>query len=211
MISQCMAISDRWGDGIINLDWLVDPPDLLYGLDPLRQWIIGIQELPEDVAVEFVAVGRDGQERVVGMARGSQKIAAQITTRAHETLQIRTREGIAAPAPLVFQRWIIPFASLPLEITPTVISAADGMIAVRGSDGDTQVIHIAAGGVLSADRLNVERPLDPGMHRLIHKLTREERKGRGSWAVASQFDRQTVAVVHEQELLIGTVGPLTQM
>jgi hypothetical protein len=211
MISQCMAISDHWGDGIFNLDWLVDPPDLLYELDPLRQWIIGLQELPEDVAIEFVAIGRDGEERVAGTARGSRNIAAQITTRATETLQIRTREGIVAPAPKVFQRWIMPITSLPLDNSPTVISAADGMVGVRGADGDTQVFHIAAGGVLSDGRLINERQLDPGMDRLMGKLTREERKGRESWAVAAQLDRQTVAVVHEQELLIATVGPVTQM
>ena len=26
LISECMAISDRWGEGVMNLDWLVDPP-----------------------------------------------------------------------------------------------------------------------------------------------------------------------------------------
>jgi hypothetical protein len=28
VISTCMAISDPWGMGIMNLEWLVDPPDL---------------------------------------------------------------------------------------------------------------------------------------------------------------------------------------
>jgi hypothetical protein len=211
MISQCMAISDPWGLGVMNLGWLVDPPDLLYEFDPVRQWTIGVRELPEDVRLEFVAVGPNGEERVVGATGGRQNIAVQITTNANETLQIRTAEGLSAPAPVVFQRWIVPFASLPLASVPSVVSASDGMVGVRGPNGDTQVVQIAAGGVLSTQRLNGERQLDPNMGRLVNKLAREEKRNRGSWATAAQLDRQTVAVAHGQELLIGTVGPMTKM
>jgi hypothetical protein len=211
MISQCMAISDPWGDGVMNLDWLLDPPSLSHEFDPVRQWTIGVRELPEDVRLEFVAVGPDGEERVVGATGGRQNIAAQITTNANETLRIRTAEGLSAPAPVVFQRWIVPFASLPLESVPSAVSASDGMVGVRGPNGDTQVVQIAAGGVLSTQRLNGERQLDSSMDRLVKKLAREEKRNREPWAAAAQLDRQTVAVAHGRELLIGTVGPMTKM
>jgi hypothetical protein len=212
MISQCMSISDPWGDGVMNLDWLVDWPRLLHEFDPVRQWTIGIRDLPEDVRLEFVAVGPDGEKRVIGATGGRQNIAAQITTSTNETLQIRMAKGLSAPAPVVFQRWIVPFASLPLENAPSAISASDGMVGIRGPNRDTQIVQIAASGVLSTQRLNGEQQLDPSLSRLVKKLAREEKRNREPWAAtAAQLDRQTVAVAHGQELLIGTVGPMTKM
>jgi hypothetical protein len=72
MINRCMAISDVWGIGVLNLDWLVDPPDLRRGIDPVRQWTIGPSELPENARLDFVAIGPrvasdcSGQSRVSG-------------------------------------------------------------------------------------------------------------------------------------------------
>ena len=211
MLSRCMGISDPWGDGVMNLDWLVDWPDLRYEFEPVRQWTIGVRDLQEDVRFEFVAVGPDGEERVVGATGGRQNFAVQITTNANETLQIRTMGGLSAPAPVVFQRWIVPFASLPLESVPAAVSAFERMVGVIGFDGNTQVVQIAAGGVLSTQRLNGERQMDPSLDRLVNKLAREVRRNREPWAVAAQIDRQTVAVSHGQELLIGTMGPVTKM
>lgn len=211
MISQCMVISDPWGRGVMNLDWLVDPPDLLYEFDPLRQWTIGIQELPRGARLEFVAVGPDGRERIIGVAADRENIAVQITTDANETVRIRTVDSLSAPAPVVIQRWITPFASLSLESGPSAVSASDGMVGVRGHQGDTQIVQIAAGGVLSTQRLNVDRHLEPSMYRLLHKLARDEKRDREPWAAAAQLDRQTVAVAHGSELLIGTLGPMTRM
>lgn len=211
MISQCMAIRDPWGEGVMNLDWLVDPPDLWRGLDPVRQWTIGAREIPEGVRLEFVAVGLDGAERVVGATDGRQNIAVQITTTAKETLQIRTGDRILAPAPVVFQRWIVPFASIPLEAAPLTVSASGGIIGVSGPNGETQVVQIAAGGMVRTQRLSGERQSDPSVDRLLAKLARAQERNREPWATAALLDRETVAVAHGQELLIGTVGPMIKM
>jgi hypothetical protein len=43
------------------------------------------------------------------------------------------------------------------------------------------------------------------------KLSREEKRERAPWASAAQIDRETVAVVHEEQLLIGRLGKITKM
>ncbi len=194
-----------------GLGWLVDPPHLLHEYDPLRQWSIGARDLPEGCRLEFVAVGQDGAERFIGAMDGRRNVAVQIITNANETLRILAGQLISAPTPVVFQRWIVPFASIPLDGVPTALSAAGGVVGVRGSHGETQVVRLAPGGVTSTNRLSHGQQLDAALQRVVASLGREEGRHRGAWGAAAQIDRGTVAVAHGRELLIGTVGPMTKM
>lgn len=211
MISQCMAIQDPWGDGVMNLDWLIDPPDLLREFDPIRQWTFGVRELSEGTHLEFVAVALDGTERVIGAINRRQNIAAQITTTADETLQVRMVPRGAAAAPMVFQRWIIPVASITLSESPIAVSASGGMVGLRTSDGETDIIQIDSAGVAKMERLNPQLLSNASVQHVLTHLTREERRNRKPWASVASLNRETVAVVHGTELVIGTAGPMRKM
>jgi hypothetical protein len=211
MISRCMAISNPWADGIMNLDWLIDPnpPDPLHELDQLRQWTIGARDLPEDARLEFVAVTAGGAERVIGAIGGRRNIAAQVITRADETLQIRTAGTLAAPAPVVSQRWIVPIAALPLDDAPAFVGAAGNQVAVRGAKGDTQVFELAEGALRALRHDAGRAPADTG--RLLTRLARAEQRNQEPWAAAAHLDRDTVALAYGGTLIIGTAGPSTRM
>ena len=201
MISQCMAISDPWGYGVMNLDWLVDPPDLLYGFDPLRQWVIGARELPRGTVLDFVAVGPRGEERVLGRMEGQVNAMAELTTTAKESLQIRTNGSIDAPAPIVFQRWMVPFASVPLEGMPEALAAAGNAIGIRHHDALTQVVEIGSDGIVRSGHES-RHARGPGADRLARNFGRQIERNRKAWNAAAHLDRHTVAVVHRNELLI---------
>jgi hypothetical protein len=57
MTSGCMAISDPWGMGALNLEYLTDPPWDDPGLGLIRQWSLGLVEVPERLRLQFLAVG----------------------------------------------------------------------------------------------------------------------------------------------------------
>jgi hypothetical protein len=206
MISHCMAKSDPWGMGIMNLDWLVDPPDLLYGIDPLRQWVVGARDLPRGTVLEFVAVGPQGEQRALGRLEGEINAVAELTTTAKETLQIRTGSALQAPAPDVFQRWVVPFASVALEGAPLAIAAAGNTVGIWHESGRTQMVEIVAGG-LAHSRLGLEGAPE----RLGWNLSRQIERGRSPWRAGARLDRHTVAVVHGKELMIGRATAPVQM
>jgi hypothetical protein len=131
MLSHCLAISDRWGMGVLNLHWLIDPPDVLHGIDPLRQWTVAARDLPPATPLEFVAVDASGGERRLAAIDVSRHTAVDVFTRATETLQIRTPRGLEAPAPTVWQRWVVPFAELPLEGSGASVVSVGRVIGVR--------------------------------------------------------------------------------
>ena len=211
MISKCMAKSDPWANGKMHLDWLVDPPNLLHEFDPVRQWTIDMRELPENTHLRFLAMDTNGRERTIGEVRGHRNLAVQLTSNANESLLILTSHHIVAPAPAVYQRWIVPFASVPLQEESLALSASEGIIGVREPGGKTLVIDLATAGVATAHHINSERPSTPVVQQLMTKLSRQEKRERAPWASAAQIDRETVAVVHGEQLLIGRLGKMTKM
>ena len=178
MLSHCMAISDRWGMGILNLHWLVDPPDVLHGIDPLRQWTVAARGLPVGTHVEFVAVDRGGGERRLGAFEASADFAVDLLTGPTETLLIKTPPDLEAPAPTVWQRWIVPFASTPLEGERVSLVAVGRLIGVRHAGGPTALVEMRPDGRLHATRVEQGTPRNARVTRLLDALARSERRER---------------------------------
>jgi hypothetical protein len=211
MINNCMVRTDPWGRGVLNLEWLVDPPHQPRDIDPVRQWTVALRNLAEATRVEFVARGPRRRERVLGVIEGRQNVAAQVTTDADETLQIRTNRPTATPPPVVSQRWVIPFASVPLKDPQRSIASVGGAIAVRGQDGETLLVELGSEGHVMTSRVDGRRQSEPGIRGVLDALTREEQRSREAWAAGARVDKQTVAVIHRGALLIGTVAPATRL
>ncbi|MGH7712063.1 MAG: hypothetical protein ACREOG_12305 [Gemmatimonadaceae bacterium] len=207
MLSHCMAISDPWGMGMMNLEWLIDPPDFLGVVDPVREWTIAARELPVDARLEFAAVGRDGSERSLGAVEGQRAVAVHIVTDATETLKIRTNRGMTAPAPLVSQRWVVPFAAIPLRDEPVALASVGRVIGVREANGATRVVDLGLDGQLRVRSVDHKVRAEAGMSGVLNALSRAERRNRSTWAVPARIDRQTVALAHGGKLLIGTALP----
>jgi hypothetical protein len=209
MINRCIMLVDPWGEGVLNLEWLGDPPDLLDGLTPLRQWAVGLQELPADVRVEVVAVGPEG-ERSLGTIEGQQNVALQLVTNANETLSLRASGPISAPAPTVSQGWITPIAEVPLESGPVSVASGGGMIAYLGDDGEIRFIDPSLSRVAGTPRTSVvsrDTPAD----RLAGVLGRKPGRNFDGNAVVARVDRNTVAVIHNGSLHIAHAGPMSRL
>lgn len=107
--NQCMRPTSRWALGVLNLGWLVDPPDLLnLGRPALREWTVVAEALDGIDEVDLVAVGPEG-ERLLATVPVERGVAfAQVVTDDVETLQLRTGQPVEAPLPQLLQRWIAP-------------------------------------------------------------------------------------------------------
>ena len=53
--------------------------------------------------------------------------------------EIRAGRAFSAPPPLAFQRWVVPFASVPLDDVAVAIASSAGLIGLRGRGGQTKV------------------------------------------------------------------------
>jgi hypothetical protein len=206
MISQCMAISDPWGSGVLNLEWLVDPPFIERGLGVVRQWSLGFRDLPESARLEFIALGVEGAERSLGVVEDHQFAAVELVTDADETLQIRSGEAFSAPAPLIIQRWLIPSMAVPVGGGLEMISSSGGMIGLRDRDGQIRLIDAGPDGRSRVRLADSRMSIDPAFRRLKDAIEVEVRRGLGIWAVATQISEGMVAV-YRGNLLICGVGP----
>ncbi len=202
VISTCMAISDRWGMGVINLDWLVDPPDLDLGMPPLREWTIAAFDVDTD-RLDLVARGPLGERplAVVPIRRGS--VVAQVITDATETLQVRSGARTASPAPQVMQRWIVPWASATVDEDAHTLALADDALFVVGERGVSRVEIPAITGHAVATIYRLEPTAIPAP--LASRLNRSQRDG----PVPRTASRgRAVAVLHRGAVLFGFAGPL---
>lgn len=207
MLSHCMAISDRWGMGVLNLEWLVDPPDFSEQFQPLRLWTVGARDLPRDARLKFVAVNTRGAERTVATIEGQRDVAVHIVTDADETLQIRGGRELTAPAPIVSQRWVVPFASVPLASEPVALASSGRVIAVREAEGATQVIDLDAEGAVHSRSIQSAARSDRPVTGVIDALARAERRDRVGSPAPARVDRETVALSHRGALVIGKALP----
>ncbi|MFN8084837.1 MAG: hypothetical protein U0Q14_11470 [Dermatophilaceae bacterium] len=155
LISSCMAISDRWGMGILNLDWLVDPPDLDFGRPALREWAVAVGDLGSRREIRVVALGRDGTRREVGVLpvlRGG--VRAEIMTGADETLELDADGPVDGPVPRVTQRWVVPVEATPGEVAgePLFRSRSGGGVSVLVVH-DGELLNAVAGPRVAANRV----------------------------------------------------------
>jgi hypothetical protein len=206
MLSQCMAKSAGWKARVLSILWAPRPPEDARGIDPVRQWLLGFEDLTRETRLEFVAVSERGKERSIGVLEGRSKMALHLTTDANETLEVRSNHDDNRLPTVAAQRWIRPFASLRMEEPPVAIAAARGSIAVRNADGVASLVAIGPDGKLRARNLDSARAMGEGVDWISEALDREARHGRSSWNGVAQIESRTVAVVHEGAILVGAVG-----
>jgi hypothetical protein len=209
MISQCMAKSAGWKERVLSVLWLPRPLAQARALPSVRQWMIGMEDMPRSTRLEFLAVkAKSKRARTLGVVEGRSRVAVQLITDADETLQIRSNHDHNKLPVVAAQRWISPFTALRLEDTPTAIAASAGRLALRGRDGETTLVHVGADGKLQPGALE-NSALPSRVATSLHAaLGRELHRGRETWNSAAQLDSDTVAVVHKGQLLIGRAGEL---
>lgn len=206
MISHCMAKSAAWKERVLSVNWLPRPPGDTRGLPAVRQWMLGLQDLPRDTRLEFVAISEGGHERIVGAAEGQVNVAVHITTDARETLEIRSNRNNNPTLSVVAQRWISPFAVLPLHDGHVTVAATAGLLGMRSSEGTTMLVDLSADGKLRTQQLR--ETAVPGAELLESAIDRTLRHGGEGWNSMAQIDEHTGAVVYGGKLLIGTLGAL---
>ncbi|GAA2150314.1 hypothetical protein GCM10009844_31110 [Nocardioides koreensis] len=163
MLSSCLAISDRWGMGPLNLDWLIDPPRVLSPDDLVRDWNIRFRDIPADARVDVVAVDSEsGAERVVSRVTAHQDVIAHILTRRNEVVELRAITGFDAPVPMVEQRWLEPVRTISTQVVPRIIDSVDGVLGVLDEQGRTMIIDLvtetaATESQFAARRFGAER------------------------------------------------------
>jgi hypothetical protein len=208
MTSKCMAKSAAWKERVLSVLWLPRPVGDARGIPAVRQWMIGLEDLPRSTRLEFLAVTESGRERTVGVIEGRSSVAVQVTTDADETLRIRSSHDHNSRPVVAAQRWITPLAALPLEDAPAAIAASAGRLALRSGDGTTTLVDLGADGKLQAGALAASAVSPQVIRSLDAALGREQRRGRQVWNSAAQLNAGTVAVIHNGDLLIGRAGEL---
>ena len=202
-ISQCMAISDRWGMGVMNLAWLVDPAEAVFGVENVREWTIAAEEVLNVDQLELVAVGRRGERRLASAPVEGGVLFAQVITAADETLQVRGAVSLAAASPRLFQRWITPVARVPMEAGLVPLAVLDGVLWV-GDEGRVSQVRLpeqgAANGVSAPAVHHVAAANVPaGVARGLARRATVHRTAGGG---------RTVAVRDGDAIVVGLAGPL---
>ena len=103
MISQCMAISDSWGLGVMNLGWLVDPPGIC-----CTNSIRCANGRLESGSCQKMFTSSSWPWGLMARSGSSGRLAAVKTLLCRSRpMRMRrcscTAEGLSAPAPVVFQ------------------------------------------------------------------------------------------------------------
>lgn len=204
-VSKCMPRGDdHWGT--LELSWLVDPPDLTYGIDPLREWTIGIAQRLTDAPVELVAVAGNA-ERLIGTLPSGRATGVQVVTNRDETLTIRCGQVVQGPPPTVFQRWIVPFKAVGLDATPRTVVAAGGVVAIRGEGDDIKILDLMPDDGNAQMTTTGRDDVHPTVVEALDRATREEAP---PWGTTARLDRGVVAVYHDGQLLVGRAMPSLQ-
>lgn len=123
LISNCMAISDRWGMGVLNLDWLSDPPhlDIRTAFPMLRQWRIVGNGVHGVETIEVFAHRSNGGHRPLEPAKvDGGLLVYEAVTHADELLELRTGRRMEGAPPHIVHRWLAPSAILPLDAYATI-------------------------------------------------------------------------------------------
>jgi hypothetical protein len=208
VISDCMAISDRWGMGVFNLAWLIDPPDSQFELAPLRDWTIVAEGIVDLDRIELVAIGPNGERRLPSISVEEGTVFAQVVTDADETLHVRSKVSMLSAPPQVLQRWIVPWSAIPVEPGITPLALLDGVLWV--TDGG-KLSRIELPGIVS-----MESAADTSMKiRRVHTADLPLRladhlKRRGERVLPRPQivgQGRIVAVLHRGDIVLGLAGP----
>lgn len=160
LVSTCMAISDRWGMGVLNLDWLVDPQEREAVLPSLQEWLITDHGLDRVRVVELAAVDARGNRRSLGRAPvTSGVLVVRAVTEAGEGLELRADGPVTTRRPpRIAHRWIVP----------TQVVRAEAEVRAFALDGPSL-------SVLREDGVLEEFSLDQGVTR-VREVPRGERR-----------------------------------
>ena len=148
MINSCMAKSAAWKERVLSVRWLPRAVGDARGRPALRLWLLGLVDMAERTQLQFVGIGTNGAERIIGTTEGRRDLAIQIVTAGDETLEIRSNRDRNPPPKIVAQRWISPIASMRLSESPSAIAVSTGMLGLRGQDGSISTIRIGTRGEL---------------------------------------------------------------
>lgn len=209
LVSTCMAISDRWGMGVLNLDWLVDPPAREGVLPPLQEWRIADHGLDQVASVELAAVDARGARRSLGRAPVvSGVLAVRAVTAADEGLELRADGPVATRRPpAVEHRWIEPTLVVPGQVDVRAFALDGASLRVLREDGVLEELALDAG---AATRVRVV----PGGARRFAVLAAAAGRG-GAWSrdgTASpalpvvNAAGASVAVAHRGAVVLGTAA-----
>ncbi|GAA4887041.1 hypothetical protein GCM10023237_00120 [Streptomyces coeruleoprunus] len=177
-------------------EWQYDPPPDEYGLKHVREWSFAGQGLGSSSAIDLVAVGLNGRERALGRVEAVDgHFSFQVLTAADEELELRT-DRVGHSGLLMGQRWITPWARVPIASGPASVTVSDGLIEVQAHN-DEKLLADFTGRILTAYDAPAEKrpPSDDGKRSL--SLFRTHRAG-----------PTTVAAVDGDDLIIGRAGPL---
>lgn len=214
LISQCMAISDRWGMGVMNLGWLVDPPELLDPSRALREWAIAAQKINETDQVELAALGRNGQRRPLGNlpVMGGVLVASGIITRSDETLELRTGAPMSGPMPRVMQRWISARQVIPVERPPMAFALDGALLYVLHDNRSLKIIS------LHGTDARVDHHIADGQRLWRELMDRESWSGSrtfGEAGIKTAWPKNAVTVsiacIIENSIVLGVAAPFAEV
>ena len=221
LISQCMAISDLWGMGIMNPDWLVDPPDWMidFGFPPLQEWFISGKEINEVNDVELFVIGPDGNRQLLGSASiVAGMLLHRVVTDANETIELRTGVPMAGPAPQIMHRWIAPWLAVPTDGTVNSFVLNEGILRTLHDDGsfrDFQIVDHSAEIIRhsgTAKELGCPIKMDDEIKASINIDLRNpymlgnRQKQSSESALHALENLSSVAVLHHDKIILGIAG-----
>jgi hypothetical protein len=204
--NKCLQLVDPWGRGVLNLDWLVDPPDLDLGMPPLREWTLVGTQIFEVDRIGLAAVGPAGERQLAVVPVRGNSVFAQVVTDADETLEVRSRVALSPTPPQIMQRWIVPWSSAPVGSDTRELAISDGDLLVLDRESVSQIKLPGSGRAAMTHRL------EPGKlpARLAARLHQSRSNAEFS-APRTVGNGRSVAVLHRGMVVVGFAGPLVRV
>lgn len=223
LISHCMAISDRWGRGVLNLNWLIDPPamNVDFGFPLMKEWEILGRGIEDAEVIEVSALQLDGRQRRIGFIPVvGATLFFRAVTEQDETLELRTGAPMHSPAPQIRCRWIAPWAIIQLSKPVRTFSLRGDCMLMHYADGSTEEKHLS-------DWLNFRNSTGPAAALCAHSAEHgnsdqageinfpiEDVKSLAEYRYASTSDAQdesnrvssSVTVLHNNLIVLGVAG-----
>jgi len=133
---NCRNFGRGFTDPRIVASWLVDPPYVDYGHDPLRQWQLTISEIPrgESVVVNGYRGGEVTEPLATVVASETAPVAIEVVTDAETELVIDHTLGHASPDARLMQRWLVPTHVVEFAGRATALTAIDGHVDVLAAE-----------------------------------------------------------------------------
>lgn len=206
MLNKCMFRTASWKQRVLSYQWLPRPVEDTPEEAAVRQWLVGLTDMPADTRLQFVAVSAHGVERAIGETEGLTALAAHITTAKNETLEIRSNHDRNPPPQVAAQRWFSPIATLRLREPPMAVAAGAGLLGMRSHDGAISLLKIGTKGEIHVVPFASLRQLPADVAALVDELDRAVHSGRKPWNSMAQIDGRSGCVVHAGHLLIGRLG-----